>query len=370
LTAVGTQVAIVHDYLTQRGGAERVVMALHRALPEAPVYTSLYEPVGTFPEFAGVEVHAAPLNAVALLRGHHRAALPLLAPTFSAMRIDAEIVICSSSGWSHGVRTSGRKVVYCHAPARWLYQTESYLDGTGGLAAAVLGCLAPLLRTWDRRAARSADLYLANSRYTQRLIKDAYGIECAVVVPPVGVGDVGTQEVVPGIEPGYFLSVSRLLAYKNVDAIVEAFSRVRAEQLVVVGSGPLEAVLRQGAPSNVKFLPVVTDSQLRWLYANARALIAASYEDFGLTPIEAAAFGTPSIVLRFGGYLDTVREGRTGLFFDEPEPGLIATAIATFDEDAYDACAIRAHCDSFSEATFQARIREAVGVELPGRIPR
>src|SRR4051812_17705186 len=124
-----TSVAIVHDYLTQRGGAERVVLAMNRAFPDAPIYTSLYDPDGTYPEFATIDVRTAPLNRVPALCRYHRGAFPVLAPTFSAMNIDADVVVCSSSGWAHGVRTAGYKIVYCHAPARWLYQTDRYLAG-------------------------------------------------------------------------------------------------------------------------------------------------------------------------------------------------------------------------------------------------
>ena len=135
-------VALVHDYLTQRGGAERVVLAMRRAFPSAPLYTSLYDPQGTFPEFQDAEVRTSSLNRIPGLRQHHRAALPLLAPTFSRFRIDAGVALCSSSGWAHGARVTGRKVVYCHTPARWLYQSDRYLGrpgDTGGAARRLKG---------------------------------------------------------------------------------------------------------------------------------------------------------------------------------------------------------------------------------------
>ena len=118
------QVAIAHDYLTQRGGAERVVLAMLRAFPGATVHTLLYDPEGTFPEFREAHVVTSPLNRLGPLRRDHRLALPLLAPSFSRLEIAADVVVCSSSGWSHGARVEGRKVVYCHTPARWLYQPD------------------------------------------------------------------------------------------------------------------------------------------------------------------------------------------------------------------------------------------------------
>src|SRR3954452_9410805 len=143
------RIALVHAYLTQRGGAERVVLSLTRAFPEAPLYTSLYDPDGTFPEFGEVDVRPLPLNSIAPLRRRHRAALPLLAPAFSRLRVHADVAVCSSSGWAHGARVDGRKIVYCHTPARWLYQPERYLRARPSPPRLMArGLRRPLLR-WD-----------------------------------------------------------------------------------------------------------------------------------------------------------------------------------------------------------------------------
>jgi glycosyltransferase involved in cell wall biosynthesis len=350
------RVAIVHDYLTQRGGAERVVLALHRMFPDAPIFTSLYDPDGTFPAFSKVDIRTSPLNRVAALRVSHRTALPLLAPAFSAMEIDADVVICSSSGWAHGVRTRGRKVVYCHAPARWLYQPDAYLAGSRLATRTALAALRPVLRRWDQRAARSADTYIANSNYTRGLIRATYGIDAEVAWPPSGVDASGQRGEPMPVPAGYFLCVSRLLSYKNVAAVVDAFRDLPGEQLVLVGTGPQENVLRQRAPVNVTLLRSVTDPELRALYANARALLAASFEDFGLTPVEAATFGVPAITLRRGGYLDTVVEDTTGLFFDVAEPGPIARAVRAFSDMAFDVGKIQQHARQFDEDHFRARV--------------
>ncbi len=267
MTAAAVPVAIVHDYLTQRGGAERVVLGLHRAFPDAPIHTSLYEPAETFPEFAAATVETSPLDHVALLRRRHRLALPFLAPAFSLTDVEADVVVCSSSGWAHGVRTSGTKVVYCHAPARWLYQTDAYLAGRRRASSVVLRSLRPTLRAWDRRAARSAQRYLVNSNHTRQLVRHVYGIDAEVLFPPPGVVATDPQRAVDGLDDGFFLCVSRLLGYKHVDAVVEAFRDLTDERLVVVGSGPEEAKLRALARRNVVYLPSVPDDQLRWLYA-------------------------------------------------------------------------------------------------------
>ncbi len=251
------------------------------------------------------------------------------------MHIDADVVVASSSGWAHGFRTSGRTVVYCHNPARWLYQTDEYLGGPAWrspLGPPVLA-LRPLLRRWDRRAADGVDVYLANSRVVQQRIAATYDRDAELLPPPHGMDASAPRETVPELadwEPGYALVVSRLLPYKNVDAVIEAV-RGTGRRLVVVGHGPEEARLRATLPDHVRLLGGLSDAQLRSAYAGAGVLVAASHEDFGLAPLEAAAFGVPTVALRGGGFLETVVEGRTGLFFDAPEPTAIATTLALSD---------------------------------------
>lgn len=338
-----------------------MALALTRAFPGTPLYTSLYEAATTFPEFAGVDVRTLPLNRVAPLRDRHRLALPLLAPAFSRLRLNEDVVLCSSSGWAHGCRTAGRKIVYCHTPARWLYQRERYLRGRGGATRVALWALGPALERWDRRAAGSADGYIANSTVVVDRIREFYGLEAELLPPPPALVPDGRAEPVEGLDPGFILCVSRLLPYKNLDTVIRAFAQLRDERLVVVGSGPDEPALRSLAGSNVRLAGAVSDEQLRWLYEKCAALVAASYEDFGLTPLEAAGFGRPSAVLRWGGFLDTVVGGETGIFFDTPTPDAVADAVLQLRRTDWDADRIRAHAEAFSEARFVERIRAIVG---------
>lgn len=364
VTAPPASVALVHDYLTQRGGAERVVLAMTRAFPGVPVHTSLYDAWATFPEFGDVAVVPHNLNRWRLLRRYHRAALPLLAQSFSSMHLEADVVLCSSSGWSHGIRTEGRKVVYCHNPARWLYQRDGYLERSrGGVVKAGLSVMQQRLLEWDRRAASTAARYLVNSAAVRDRVRNAYGVEAEVLHPPHGVDSHGAQQAVPHLDPGFLLCVSRLMSYKNVDVVVDAMRNLPSDRLIVVGTGPQEQELRAAAPSNVTLLGAVSDPHLRWLYANASGLVAASYEDFGLTPIEAAAFGTPAAVLRWGGFLDTLDEGTTGVFFDDPTPLAVAEAVHRLRSERWDADAIAAAAEAFSEDRFVTRLREVVAEE-------
>jgi glycosyltransferase involved in cell wall biosynthesis len=361
------RVAIVHDYLTQRGGAERVVLALAKAFPGAPIYTSFYAQEETFPEFAELDVRPMVMNRVGVLRSHHRLALPVLAPAFSRLHVAADVVVCSSTGWAHGADVSGRRVVYCHSPARWLWVKDQYLPPDSSMAKRVtLAVLERRLRAWDMRAAARADRYLVNSSLIRERVKRAYGIDAEIVPPPFSLSVHGPQRRprVPGLEPGFFLCVSRLLPYKNVRQVVDAFATLPNHQLVVVGSGPEEAAVRSVAAGNVSFTGTVGDEELAWLYANAAALVAASYEDFGITPLEAAAFGVPVAALRWGGFLDTVRDGETGVFFDEPEPAAIRDAVVKLLDRDWDRDALVAHAATFSEARFTTRLRGVVDEEL------
>jgi glycosyltransferase involved in cell wall biosynthesis len=354
------RIVISHDYLTQRGGAERVVLAMHRAFPEAPIYTSLFAPDRTFPEFKNADVRSLPLDRIRLLRSHHRLALPLLAPAFSALKIQADVVLCSSSGWAHAVTTNGRKVVYCYTPARWLYQSGRYL-GRGHLVARVaLRALRPTLVRWDRRAAHSADLYLAQSNVVRDRIRKVYGIEALMLPAPHSITERPFQQPLHGIRPGFFLCVSRLLPYKNLDSVIRAFGGLTSSSLVIVGTGPEAERLRRLATENVVFTKSVTDAELAWLYANCLGVIAAAYEDFGLVPLEAAAFGKPSAALRWGGFLDTVIEDKTGIFFESPSPSAIQRAVHQLTGRRFDPTILRSHAAEYSESQFISRLRSIV----------
>ncbi len=333
------EVVIAHDYLTQRGGAERVVLALLETFPGARVVTSIYAPGRTFPEFRDVEVETL-LPARPLLGRDARLAFPLLAPAFSRHVVrDADVVVCSSSGWAHGISTPAPKVVYCHTPARWLYVTEDYVAGHGvGVRTVAAAARAPL-RRWDVRAAASASVYVANSTVVQERIARAYGRQAEIVHPPATLGPDGPQEPVAVEEP-FLLTVGRPRGYKNLAVVREAATVAR------VGLFAAEGGLR--------------DAELRWLYAHCRGLVAAAHEDFGLTPVEAMSFGKPVLALRAGGYLESVVDDVTGSFFDHLDVESLAAAMRKFDESAFDPQAILSHAARFSLETFGSRMREIV----------
>jgi glycosyltransferase involved in cell wall biosynthesis len=360
--ADGPKVAIAHDYLTQLGGAEKMVLSMSRAFPNAPIYTLLYDPALTYPEFADRDIRVSAANKVGPLRKHHRAGLPIWPLVAQSMFVDADIVLTSSSGWAHGFRTRGRKLIYCYSPARWLYLPDKYLGEDAGLAKRLgLAATSPYLKAWDRRQARRADKYLAISTLIKGRITEAYGIDSDVVFGPAEMSNLADAETIPALngtaaeDGGFYLCVSRLLPYKNVDVVVRAFANTD-RQLVVVGRGPEAERLRSIKTPNVHMLCDLTDGQISWLYENCRALIAASYEDFGLTPIEAGMRGRPTVAVRWGGFLDTVDEGLSGIYFDEPEPKAISEALDRFEQMQFDPDKIRRHVEQFDEEHFAKRL--------------
>ncbi|WP_319456315.1 MULTISPECIES: glycosyltransferase [unclassified Mycobacterium] len=368
----GPRIAIAHDYLTQLGGAEKTVLNMSKAFPDAPIYTMLYDPDATFPEFRDLDVRVPAINKVRALRKHHRAALPIFPLLAQSIFVDADVVLTSSSGWAHGFRTSGRKLVYCHSPARWLYQSEAYLgDNAGAVARMGLRATSGYLKAWDRKAASSGDLYLANSTQIKGRIADAYGIDAQVVFPPVSTVAADDVEPIADVldwlgpaaddkDGSFYLVVSRLLPYKNVDAIVRAFAGAD-RRLVVVGRGPQAHRLHAMKTDNVMMLSDLSDGALAWLYKNCKAIIAASYEDYGLTPLEAGVWGRPAIALRFGGFLDTIHEDVSGMYFEEPTAHAVGGAVDRFESMKFDADKVRNHVQQFSQEVFSERLHAAVG---------
>lgn len=351
-------VVLAHDYLTQRGGAERVTVELARALNPSCLITAIYSPDDVFPEINGISIRSTLLSKVKLFRKDSRLALPLLASAWNSIKpVLADAVVCSSSGWAHALPTAGatRKIVYCHNPARWLYQAEDYLLDRPWPVRAALSLLQPGLMKWDRKAAASADVYIANSTSVAERIRRVYGREARVVFPPVSVDPTLATEPVPALNgKAFFLMVGRSRGYKGAQPLVEAFRGMPEHMLAVAGGGKIV-----DAPDNVVPTGYVSEAQLRWLYANARALISVSREDFGLTPIEANAFGTPVLLLRAGGFLDSTDEGTSGLFIEDATVDAIRNAVRTFPE-TWDTAAIKRHAEKFSPQRFHETIRGIV----------
>ena len=362
--SVSPRVAFVHDHLVQRGGSERVLVSMLRAYPGAPVFTAFYRPESTYPELREADVRCLLVDRVPALRRHHRAAFPALPFFFSRQHVDADVVICNSSGWAQAVQSTGRKVVYFHALARWLHTPIRDVAGRSvGRQAAIAVFRRALLR-WDRRTVLSADRHVVAGLAMRTRVHDVYGVDADVLPPPVSFRADGPKVAAHGLVSGFFLCAARLVPYKNLDAVVAAFARLPDECLVVAGEGPDGRRLRDAAPPNVRFVGDADDGELRWLYANCRGLICAGFEPYGITPIEAAALCKPTLALREGGLVDVVVEGQTGEFFERPDPEAIADGVRRLDGGHYDAAGFQRVRDRHSETTFTAGLRAIVDQEL------
>jgi glycosyltransferase involved in cell wall biosynthesis len=347
------RIALVHDYLVQYGGAERVVEALHEVWPEAPVFTSIYEPESMPESFARMDVRTSFLQRSRGLRRNSKLGLPLYPSAFRSLDLFGyDVVVSSSSGWAHAVRTDpgAFHLVYCHTPARWLYRTDSYVRAERLPAAPLL----PALRRWDRRAAARPTQYLANSETTRRRIFAQYGRHATVVHPPVQ-----TDRFAPGETGDSFLCASRLTAYKRIDLAIDACADLGAP-LLVAGEGPARAALERRAKGQVEFLGRVSDQELAELFSGCRALIVPAEEDFCIAAVEAMAAGTPVVGYARGGLVETVQLDRTGVLFGSQTVDSLVGALVRLESLELDPAAIRAHALGFDVRRFQERMRVLV----------
>ncbi len=359
------QLTIVHDHLAQRGGAERVALALAQNFPDARFVTSVYDADRTYPEFRDVHVETLWPNNVPWLASDPRRAFPFLRSAFSRLRIDdSDVVLCSSSGWAHGVSGTTPRVVYCHNPPRWLYQQKDYLLGLPRPARPVLRALEPSLRSWDLAAARSATSYITISTAVQDRVTATYERSSLVLPPPVTLEAQGDVEVPPTAGSDFYLTVGRPRGYKHTHLVCEAFARRPDLRLVCVGG--LDPTVTDW-PSNIVGLNNLTDAHMRWLYQNCLAVVSMAQEDFGLTPIEGFLAGRPAILVREGGFLDSQRPGVTGEFVPERSAGALGAVIDDFDPGAYDPAVIRAHGANYRVDNFIRRLTDELDSAARGR---
>jgi glycosyltransferase involved in cell wall biosynthesis len=347
--------AVVHDYLNQRGGAERVALELAELWPGTPVYTSLYRRDSTFPEFAGHDVRTSWLDRLPA-DGQFRSLFPLYPSAFRGFgTLDHDVVISSSSGWAHGVRTAPGSVhvVYCHTPARWLYTPQSYL-GASSRQQQLVKPLLRAMRAWDQQAASRATTYVANSENVRRRIHAVYGREAEVVYPPVD-----TERFTPGPRGERLLVVCRLLPYKRVDAVIRVANRTGLP-LDIVGSGPAFRELSELAGPTVTFHRRLDDAEVTELVEGCRALVLPGAEDFGIVPVEAQAAGKPVVAYAEGGALETVEEGATGAFFHDHGEDSIVAAIRAADELSTTPDEIAQAAQQFSRERFRERMAEVI----------
>lgn len=355
------RVALIHDHLTQYGGAERVLEAFQAIWPDAPTYTLKYDPEIMGSTFAHKVIRTSFLERLPFARRAFRWFLPLMPMATESYDLsEFDVIISNSSAFSKGVITAPHAlhICYCHTPTRYLWSDSgSYVEElrVPGFIKAALPFLLHKLRTWDQLAAQRVDTFIANSETVQRRIQKYYRRDSEVIYPPVDIEKFNISN-----EPKtYFLTGGRLVAYKRFDIVVDAFTKI-GKPLKIFGTGPEEAELKRRAGKNIEFLGRVSDDERARLFAGAIAFINPQEEDFGITPVESMAAGRPVIAYRRGGALETVVDGLSGVFFDEQSWEELADTVLHFDDKQFQTDKIRAHAEQFSTKIFRKKIYDLV----------
>lgn len=369
------KVAIVHDWLTNMGGAEKVVLCMLRAFPQADLYTSVYHP-GHMPEFSKYDVKTSFLQKVPLAKKKHQLFPTLRRYAFESFDFsEYDLVITSSTAEAKGIITSESTlhISYINTPTRYFWSHyQGYLKNPG------FGWLNPVARwqlkanlkssrRWDFAAAQRADHVLGNSITVQKRIEKYYRRPADVLYPSVETSRFRTQRERPvGAPDKYFVVVSRLIPYKRFDIAVEAATR-NDQSLIVLGSGSELSHLKALAGPGVQFLGQATDEELEAYVQHAEALIFPGLEDFGIVPVEAMAAGTPVIAFDQGGASETVLDGVTGILVKQQTVAAFASAMRDFRANDYETTKLKARAEEFSEKVFQHKLKSLVNSLMAGR---
>jgi glycosyltransferase involved in cell wall biosynthesis len=360
-------VALVHDFLLDLRGGERVFLELCRMWPDADVYTAVYDEQGTEGRFAGRNIHTSFLQRLRPSARTFRVLFPLYPAAIESFDFsDYDLVVSSSSAWAHAVLCDERTlhVSYCHNPFRYAWNDcqATLASRRNPVTRAFLAGAFRRWRQWDRVAAARTDRYIANSRVTQERIRSYFGRESQVVYPPVD-----TDRFSPGPVGDHYVLVAELMPHKQIDVAVAAFNRLRLP-LIVVGDGPAGRALRRLAGPTVSFTGRVPDVTVVEIVSGARALVMTSVEEFGIAAVESQAAGRPVIARRGGGALETVIDGVTGCFWSGG-PQELASAVLAFDDGAIDPEACVRNATQFDAASFRAGILGEVDAAQEGARP-
>lgn len=352
------RLALVHDYLIQDGGAERVLRVLQDIWPQAPTFALLYDRGRAHPDFRARDIRTSFLQTLPLATKCYQWLLPLMPAAVERLDLsDFDVVLSSSSAFAKGVLTKPGTlhVAYCHTPTRYLWNdTVSYVNElrVPRPVRELLPLFLPTLRLWDRLSSDRADFMVANSKTVQERIRKYYRRESDLIHPPVDVAD---YSIAPQTD-NYYLAGGRLVSYKRFDLVVAAFNKLGIP-LKIFGDGPEEDKLRSLAKPNIEFLGRVSDADKADLYARSIAFIHPQEEDFGITAIEAMAAGRPVIAYPRGGALETVIPGVTGSFFEEQTWENLAHAIIRFAPEVFRPETIRTHATQFGTVAFKEKIK-------------
>jgi len=363
------KIAIVHEFLTKIGGAEKVLLELHKIYPEAPIFTLLYDEEGTSSKFSDCEIISSSLKKYpAFLRRRTKLFLPKLAQAVEEFDFSGyDIVISSSNSFAHGILTKPATfhICYCHSPMRyaWDWYHEYMIENHIGFGIKGLYIRKVLhdLRVWDKVSSQRVDFWIANSKNVSDRIEKYYQKKSKIICPPVSIDKITPSDNVPD---DYYVVISRLEPYKKVDLAISGFNQ-SGRSLVIIGTGSDETRLKRMAKNNIEFLGWQSDTAVYEYLRNGKALIFAGEEDFGLTPVESMACGRPVIALKRGGTLETVIEGKTGVFFDQETAESLNEAVLKLEKNYTDftPANCRKQAEKFSSREFEEQLKLTIDEE-------
>ena len=354
------KIALVHDYLTQKGGAERVFELLCKFFPDADIYTSIYDRKSSI-NLNERSVNTTMLQKIPGATKYFRLLAPLYYPAFRSLNLkDYDLILSSTTSFAKAVkkRPGATHICFCHNITRFLWDTQTYLNQYSDYQNLypLIEKIFKVMRDYDLKYAKEPDIYIANSTVVADRIHQIYNKQAVTINYPISSSSFSFK----ANKDNYYLVASRLLGYKRVEVTVKAFNQL-GWPLVVIGDGPERSRLETIAQNNIKFLGHVEDSKRKQLMAKAKSVIVTALEDYGLVPIEANASGTPVVSYGAGGVLDTQVPGRTGVFFNQQTPEALAPALIKASKIDWDYHKIRNHAiENFSEEVFFKKIEKIV----------
>jgi glycosyltransferase involved in cell wall biosynthesis len=355
------RVAIVHDYLNQMGGAERVVELLHRMFPEAPIYTTIVDRDRLWPELRDAEIRTTWMQKIPRILKRAKQFFwlyPFAVGSFNLRGYD--LVISSSSAFAKGAPVKGKTIhlCYCHTPMRFAWDFANYMEANEAskFQKALAKWIMVPLRMWDKVTSKRIHHLVANSSVVKARIATYYGRDSSVIFPPVNISRFKITDIDVG---DYFLVVSRLVSYKRIDLAVEACTKM-GKKLVVIGDGPDRKKLELLSGPTIEFKGRLPDEQVVHYMQHCQALIFPGIEDFGITPLEVNACGRPVVAFRGGGALDTVVPDENGVFFDHQTVDSLIERLDKMDQIKWNSLNIRKHAEEFSEEVFIKKVSELI----------
>lgn len=348
------RVALIHYWLVNMRGGERVLKALCEMFPQADIFTHVYDPARTSEAIRAHRIQTSFISKLPFARRHYQKYLPFMPRALEQIDLRGyDLVISSESGPAKGVipMPGALHVCYCHSPMRYIWDLyPEYQASAGFLARQMFPGIAHRLRTWDVTSAARVDEFVANSGFVASRIRKYYRRESEVIHPPVAIEAFEAMPLEPPAD--YYLAAGEFVGYKRFDIAVDAFTRM-GKRLLVIGDGEQRKALEKRAGPTVEFLGRVDFAALKTHFARARALVFPGEEDFGMVPVEVMAAGRPVIALGRGGALDTVVDGETGTLFTEQSIDGLIDAVARFEAMTFDPQALRAHARRFGMAQFR-----------------